>query len=77
MSENGRGMKPRLKSFLSEVGAGLVPDTLWFREDVGDMQDSARKIISLLGETAFADDLARTNLAAILQQHGLGNVRSL
>lgn len=41
------------------------------------MQDSARKIISLLGETAFADDLARTNLAAILQQHGLGNVRSL
>jgi len=45
------------------------------------MQDSARGIISLLGETAFdgafADDLARTNLTAILQQHGLGNVRSL
>lgn len=28
-------------------------------------------------DSAFADDVAKTNLAAILQQHGLGNVRSL
>jgi adenine-specific DNA-methyltransferase len=28
-------------------------------------------------DNAFADDVAKTNLAAILQQHGLGNVRSL
>ena len=28
-------------------------------------------------DRAFADDVAKTNLAAILQQHGLGNVRSL
>lgn len=26
---------------------------------------------------AFADDVAKTNIAAILQQNGLGNVRSL
>ena len=26
---------------------------------------------------AFADDIAKTNLVAILEQHGLGNVRSL
>jgi adenine-specific DNA-methyltransferase len=26
---------------------------------------------------AFADDVAKTNLTAILQQHGLANVRSL
>jgi adenine-specific DNA-methyltransferase len=28
-------------------------------------------------DSAFADDVAKTNLAAILEQHGLGNVRSL
>ena len=28
-------------------------------------------------DSAFADDLAKTNLTAILQQHGLENVRSL
>jgi len=28
-------------------------------------------------DSAFADDVAKTNLAAILQQHGLDNVRSL
>jgi adenine-specific DNA-methyltransferase len=28
-------------------------------------------------DSAFADDVAKTNLAAILSQHGLGNVRSL
>jgi adenine-specific DNA-methyltransferase len=28
-------------------------------------------------DSAFADDVAKTNLAAILEQHGLVNVRSL
>ena len=28
-------------------------------------------------DSAFADDVAKTNLTAILQQHGMGNVRSL
>ena len=28
-------------------------------------------------DSAFADDVAKTNLAAILEQHGLTNVRSL
>ena len=28
-------------------------------------------------DSAFADDVAKTNLTAILGQHGLGNVRSL
>ena len=42
------------------------------------------KAINPAGETsvvfrdsAFADDIAKTNLTAILQQHGLENVRSL
>ena len=28
-------------------------------------------------DSAFADDVVKTNLAAILEQRGLGNVRSL
>ena len=28
-------------------------------------------------DSAFADDVAKTNLTAILEQRGLGNVRSL
>ena len=28
-------------------------------------------------DSAFENDVAKTNLAAILQQHGIGNVRSL
>lgn len=27
-------------------------------------------------DSAFADNVAKTNLAAILEQHGIGNVRS-
>ena len=45
--------KPRLKSFLSEVGTGIVPDTLWLREDVGDTQESAREISAVFGEPVF------------------------
>jgi len=43
-----------------------------------------RKVLTPAGETtcvfrdsAFADDVAKTNLAAILNQHGIANVRSL
>ena len=42
------------------------------------------KQLSPVGETqlvfrdsAFVDDVAKTNMTAILQQHGLANVRSL
>ena len=45
--------KPRLKSFLKEVGAGIVPDTLWLRKDVGDTQDSAREISALFAASVF------------------------
>jgi adenine-specific DNA-methyltransferase len=46
-------------------------------------QEICRKELAPAGEStvvfrdsAFADDVAKTNLAAILQQHGLENVRS-
>ena len=33
--------------------------------------------IVVFRDSAFTDDVAKTNLAAILQQHGLETVRSL
>ena len=38
---------------------------------------SAGDTTCVFRDSAFADDVAKTNLAAILSQHGLQNVRSL
>jgi adenine-specific DNA-methyltransferase len=46
--------KPRLKSFLSEVSSGIVPDTLWMREDVGDNQDAKREVLAFNASDVFA-----------------------
>lgn len=45
--------KPRMKVFLNDVGAGLVPDTLWLRTDVGDNQDAKRAILDLFVDVVF------------------------
>ncbi|MEZ5535891.1 MAG: site-specific DNA-methyltransferase [Thiolinea sp.] len=45
--------KPRLKSFLSKVGTGLVPDTLWMRADAGDNQDAKREARSFNSKQTF------------------------
>jgi adenine-specific DNA-methyltransferase len=36
--------KPRLKKFLSEVQSGVVPKTIWKREEVGDNQEAKREV---------------------------------
>ena len=41
---------PSLKRFLSEVKEGVVPQTIWYRNEVGDNQD-AKKEIKQLNET--------------------------
>ena len=35
---------PSLKRFLSEVKDGVVPQTIWFREEVGDNQDAKKEV---------------------------------
>lgn len=40
-------------------------------------QNPAGESTVVFRDSAFADDVAKTNLTAILQQHGLENVRSL
>ena len=72
------------------VGAGTLIACLAEEIDRQDVEPLALGIaewhaeLAPAGETtvvfrdsAFADDVAKTNLTAILEQHGLGNVRSL
>lgn len=41
--ENGNSM-PRLKRFLSDVKNGVVPKTIWLREEVGDNSEGKKEI---------------------------------
>lgn len=59
--------KPRLKSFLNKVGTGLVPDTLWLREDSGDNQDAKREMMALNHSDIFATPKPEKLMAKILQ----------
>ena len=51
------------------VALGVVA---WHKE-----QAPAGETTVVFRDTAFVDDVAKSNLAAILHQHGLENVRSL
>ena len=44
--KNGNNV-PRLKRFLSEVKQGLVPDTIWLHDDVGNTQEAKKELVSL------------------------------
>ncbi|CAN5691438.1 hypothetical protein BH23GEM3_BH23GEM3_05640 [soil metagenome] len=50
---------------------------LHFEPDLDYQQAFIEAVWGLFRDSAFADDVAKTNLAAILNQHGLQNVRSL
>lgn len=40
---------PRVKTFLSEVQEGIVPDTWWSHEDAGNNQEAKKEILALFG----------------------------
>lgn len=44
---------PRYKKFLSEVKDGLVPTTIWFRDEVGDNQEAKKEVKSLNSDDPF------------------------
>jgi adenine-specific DNA-methyltransferase len=59
--------KPRLKSFLEKVGTGLVPDTLWLRDDSGDNQDAKREMLALNAEDVFPTPKPEKLLRKVLE----------
>jgi adenine-specific DNA-methyltransferase len=75
---------------VQSVGAGTLLVCLAPKIDRKDAEPLALGIVAwhkelapagectvVFKDSAFVDDVAKTNLAAILEQHGLGNVRSL
>ena len=44
---------PAKKTFLSEVQDGSVPNSIWFREDVGDSQEAIQSLDDLMSERVF------------------------
>ncbi|EQD66764.1 DNA methylase N-4/N-6 domain protein, partial [mine drainage metagenome] len=45
---------PSLKRFLSEVQDGVVPQTIWFRDEVGDNQEAKQVLKQIFGDSPFA-----------------------
>ena len=64
---NGEKDKPRLKTFLREVGVGIVPDTLWLRDEVGDNQDAKREARAFNESDAFATPKPESLLKRVLE----------
>lgn len=44
---------PSLKRFLTEVKSGVVPQTIWFREEVGDNQDAKKEVKAVNADEVF------------------------
>ncbi len=65
--ENNDKDKPRLKSFLSKVGNGIVPDTLWLRDSAGDNQDAKREARNFFPQGTFDTPKPEKLIQKILQ----------
>ena len=75
---------------VQSIAGGVLITCLRSKIEVGDVEELAQGIsawhkeLAPAGDTtcvfrdsAFADDVAKTNMAAILEQNGIANVRSL
>lgn len=51
--KNGGNKYPRLKKFLSEVSAGMVPTDLWKHGETGTTDEGTKDLFTLLGIKAF------------------------
>jgi adenine-specific DNA-methyltransferase len=61
------GNAPRVKKFLSEVQAGLVPSTLWLHQEVGTNGRAKAELVELFpGETPFSTPKPEALLQRIL-----------
>jgi len=58
---------PRLKRFLSEVQEGIVPKTLWLRDEVGDNQEAKREVKKFNEQDVFATPKPERLIQRILQ----------
>jgi adenine-specific DNA-methyltransferase len=45
---------PRMKKYLSDMGSGVVPMTIWLQDEVGHNDEAKREIKTLFGDDVFA-----------------------
>lgn len=59
---------PRVKVFLTEVQAGIVPDTWWPHDEVGSTQDAKKEVLQLFeGEEPFSTPKPTALIERMLQ----------
>src|SRR5680860_860373 len=44
----GTNNQPRIKRFLSEVMEGIVPQTIWFHQEVGNTQEAKKEVLAVV-----------------------------
>jgi adenine-specific DNA-methyltransferase len=64
--KEGKGA-PQLKRYLSEVQQGVVPSTIWFREEVGDNQEAAKEVKDLFEVSPFDTPKPTRLISKIIQ----------
>lgn len=58
---------PSLKRFLTEVKDGVVPQTIWFRDEVGDNQDAKKEVKELNVNEIFSTPKPEALIRRILE----------
>ncbi|HAH58963.1 MAG TPA: site-specific DNA-methyltransferase [Bacteroidales bacterium] len=64
--ESGNNM-PRLKRFLSDVQAGSVSKTIWYRTEVGDNQEAKKEVKSFKNDDVFTTPKPEKLIQRIIQ----------
>lgn len=59
--KDGNGA-PQVKRYLAEVKEGLTPQTIWFRDEVGDNQEAKKELSLIFGEGKMFDTPKPTRL---------------
>ena len=58
---------PSLKRFITDVKDGVVPQTIWFREEVGDNQDAKKEVKNLNSSEIFSTPKPEALLRRVLE----------
>jgi adenine-specific DNA-methyltransferase len=64
--KDGKGV-PRIKRFLSEVKEGVIPQTIWKHDDVGNTQEAKKEVIKFNDKDVFETPKPERLLSRILQ----------
>lgn len=59
--------RPRLKRFLSEVRAGIVPQTVWLHEEVGNTQEAKKEVVAFNSDDVFTTPKPERLIQRILE----------